>query len=80
VSESPVILPDEIRRAHANSTVGLLITVGADGTVKNAVVISELCPECDRAALEAVRGYRFQPAIDAEGKPIESRIAIALRI
>ena len=79
VSESPLILPAELRRAYANGSVGLLVTVAADGSVKDALVVSELCAPCDRAALEAVRHYRFQPALDASGQPVEARIALALR-
>lgn len=79
VSESPLILPAELRRAYANGSVGLLVTVAADGSVKDALVVSELCAPCDRAALEAVRHYRFQPALDASGQAVEARIALALR-
>ncbi len=79
LSESPLILPAELRRAYANGSVGLLVTVAPDGSVKDALVVSELCAPCDRAALEAVRHYRFQPALDASGQPVEARIALALR-
>jgi outer membrane biosynthesis protein TonB len=58
----------------------MTVTVGVDGTVKNAKVISEVCPECDRAALVSIRRSRFKPALDADGKPMESTLAISIRI
>lgn len=60
--------------------MGLIVTVGEDGTVKKATVISEVCPECDRAALEAVKKFRFKPARDADGRPVEATIAIPIRL
>ena len=79
-SVAPLALAPEFVSRHHNESVGLSVTVGADGTVKNAKVISEVCPECDRAALEAIRRSRFKPAMDADGRPMESTLAIAIRI
>ena len=56
------------------------MTIGIDGSVRSARVISEACPECDRAALDAVRRFRFRPARDADGNPVEATIAISIRI
>jgi TonB family protein len=56
------------------------VTVAEDGTVKRATVISEVCPECDRAALEAAKRFLFKPARDAEGRPVEATLALAIRL
>jgi TonB family protein len=79
-SQAPLILSRESRAAHANESVGLSVTIGVDGTVRSARVISEVCAECDRAALEAVKRFRFRPARDGEGNPVEATIAISIRI
>jgi len=73
-------LPPEIAAKHRNESVGLSVTVAEDGTVKRATVISEVCPECDRAALEAAKRFRFKPARDAEGRPVEATMALAIRL
>ena len=78
--EVPIALAAEIRSRHSGATVGLSVTVGEDGTVKRATVISEVCPECDKAVLDAVKRYRFKPARDAEGRPVEATLALALRL
>ena len=74
----PVDLPESIRAKHRGERVGLSVTVGEDGSVKRATVISEVCPECDRAALEAIKRYRFKPARDGENRPVEATFAIPL--
>jgi protein TonB len=59
---SPVY-PEAARRAGAHGTSLLRILVGADGMVGQVVVdASAGHPELDRAAVEAVRQWRFEPA------------------
>jgi TonB family protein len=74
----PVDLPESIRAQHRGERVGLSVTVGEDGSVKRATVISEVCPECDRAALDAIKRYHFKPARDGENRPVEATFAIPL--
>jgi TonB family protein len=80
IQAPPLELPAALVAKHRGESIGLIVTVGEDGTVKKATVISEVCPECDKAALEAVRKYRFKPARDAEGRPVEATIAIPIRL
>jgi len=75
----PIEVPVEIAKEHRRESVGLIVTVAEDGTVKSAKVISEVCPECDYAALQAVRKARFKPARDAEGRPVEATFAFSVR-
>jgi TonB family protein len=79
-SDAAIELPAAVAREHANRSVGLSVTVAEDGSVKEAKVISPVCPECDRAARAAVLRYRFKPARDAEGKPVETRVAVPVII
>jgi TonB family protein len=80
VQTAPLELAPEIAARHRGESVGLIVTVAEDGSVKKASVISEVCPECDRAALEAVKKFRFKPARDAGGRPVEATIAIPIRL
>jgi TonB family protein len=80
VQTVPLELAPDIAARHRGESVGLIVTVGEDGSVKKASVISEVCPECDRAALDAVRKFTFKPARDAEGRPVEATIAIPIRL
>jgi TonB family protein len=77
---APIVLAPNIASQHHNESVGVKVTVGADGSVKSAKVALEVCPECDRAALDAIRRSQFKAALDADGKPMESTISIAVRI
>ncbi len=73
-------LAPELAREFANRSVGLRVTVGEDGGVRDARVISPVCPECDRAARAAILRYRFKPARDAEGKPVQSVVGVPVII
>jgi serine/threonine-protein kinase len=77
---APLALAPEITAKHRGESVGLSVTVAEDGTVKRATVISEVCPECDLAALEAAKRFRFKPARDAEGRPVEATMALSIRL
>ena len=79
-NEAAIELPASVAREHGNQSVGLAVVVGEDGSAKEVRVISPVCPECDRAARAAVMRYRFRPAKDAEGKPVESRVAVPVII
>jgi len=79
-SEAAIELPASVAREHGNQSVGLAVVVGEDGSAKEVRVISPVCPECDRAARAAVLCYRFRPARDADGKPVESRVAVPVII
>ncbi|MGB0678192.1 MAG: TonB-dependent receptor domain-containing protein [Polyangiales bacterium] len=49
--------------------VGLRLVVGEDGTVQSAAVMDSASPAFDRAALTAVRRFRFAPA-EVDGKAV----------
>ena len=80
VEQSPLLLPRDLLAAHHNESIGLVVVIAADGTLKSARVISPVCPECDRAALDALRRFRFRAAMDAKGNPIEGTFGFTMRI
>jgi protein TonB len=80
---APPVYPIESRRRHEQGTVVLRVVISPEGRVKDISVASSSGFErLDKAALEAVRRWRFQPqmqggvAVEAVGKlPIPFRLA-----
>jgi TonB family protein len=61
----------EARALHLEGTVSVRLRVSAAGTVQVLGVASGLGHGLDQAAENAVRGTRFQPAVDAAGHPVD---------
>jgi protein TonB len=55
--------PELARRVNARGTVKLLVTVGANGSVKNTKVVGGH-PLLVTAAEDAIRRWKFEPATD----------------
>jgi TonB family protein len=72
--ETPVEYPDG---GEGEAEVMLDLTIGADGKVAGAVVISGEAPFA-QAAVEAVRAWRFEPA-RRDGRAVPARIRYTLR-
>ncbi len=83
VAGTPPAYPIESRRRHEQGTVKLRVVIGTDGRVKDISIASSSGFErLDKAALDAVRRWRFQPqmqagvAVEAVGTlPIPFRLA-----
>jgi TonB family protein len=58
-------------------TVVLLIVVGTNGRACGPQVKQSAGPEFERAALRAIRDWRWKPAIK-EGSPVATRIAVEM--
>lgn len=76
IEEVPIELPEG---NEESGRVLLLVTVLADGSVKDVVVREGLSPVIDQAAIEAVRLWKFAPAT-RDGQSIASRIFVAVAI
>ena len=72
------IYPPEALSARREATVMLLVTVGTEGSVTDVQVAESGGDAFDRAAIEAVRQWRFIPAHRGD-QPIVSRIRIPFR-
>jgi TonB family protein len=60
-------------------TVDLSLEVGEDGLVKRCKVLSPVASSCAEAAREAAAKYRFKPAEDAQGRPVQATVAVAVQ-
>ncbi|HVJ19625.1 MAG TPA: TonB family protein [Polyangiaceae bacterium] len=65
--------PESEKAAGKQASVVLQIAIGQDGTVTDAKVIQSAGAAFDQAALEAVRGFVFEPA-EIDNKPAQIRI------
>jgi TonB family protein len=65
--------PPSALAARTSTSVLISIQIGADGRVEAASIARPGGPEFDRAALEAVRRFVFEPA-SLDGKPVAVKI------
>ena len=61
----------EARALHLEGTVSVRLRVSSAGSVQVIGITNGLGHGLDQAAEAAVRGTRFQPAIDATGRPVD---------
>ena len=61
---------EEARKAKHQGSVIVHVIITADGRVAEASVVKSLGLGLDEKALEAVRTWRFTPAIGPGGKPV----------
>ncbi|WP_347270089.1 energy transducer TonB [Rhizorhabdus histidinilytica] len=69
----PPRYPMESRRKHEQGTVVVRLLIGTDGRVAEiSIAQSSGFARLDQAALQAIRGWRWQPVI-RDGQPVEVR-------
>ena len=76
----PIFSPDpeyseEARKAKYQGTVVLALVVGPDGRPRDMKVLRSLGLGLDEKALEAVKNWRFEPAVK-DGKPVSVQISV----
>lgn len=77
-SPAPAYDDAERRAGHAGE-VQVVFRVAADGTVADArVAHSSGWPVLDASALDAARRWRFEPARDADGKPVAAQMQVPI--
>jgi protein TonB len=65
--------PMELRKRKLEATVSVVFLVGTDGKVRNVQVEKSTNPLFDRAALDAVRQWRFEPGT-RKGEKVEFKM------
>jgi TonB family protein len=77
VSRAPVNYPAEAARGKIDGVVSLLVTVAADGSVRNPRILKGLGYGLDEEAIRSVLQWRYRPA-RKNGQPIESQVTISV--
>jgi len=67
----------EARKKKYEGVVILFVTVTAEGRVTNVQVVKSLGMGLDEKAIEAVRKWRFKPALK-DGKPVDVQLPIEI--
>lgn len=67
-ADAAAVLPEVARQAGVTGVVILEVTIGADGTVTDARILRSI-PLLDKAALDAVRQWRYEPTL-RNGAPV----------
>jgi len=70
--------PSTARSAGMEGTVRLLVTIDEAGRVVGAEVLHADARVFERPALEAVRQWRFRPALQS-GQPVPARVVVPVR-
>jgi len=76
ISQPKLNYPVDAKGARIQGTVRLQITIGADGRVKNASVLSGPQP-LQAAALDNARQRQYQPTL-VGGRPVEVETEITI--
>jgi protein TonB len=69
---------EEARAASIEGKVRVEITVDASGAIRSVKVLEGLGHGLDEAAVRAVEGATFEPAMQC-GKPVESTFTVSIR-
>lgn len=69
------VFPYEMKQAGISGSVQLLFVCGADGKVKRISVRSSSHREFEQPAMQAIRGWRFEPGMK-DGRPVNVRMLI----
>ena len=75
---APLAYPEEARKAKVQGVAIVAAVIGADGKVESTELVQSLPHGLGRAAEEAVRNCRFQPAT-LDGHPIRTRFEVPVR-
>ena len=71
------VYPSLARLGRVSGRVTLRAVIAADGTVREVVVLASASPLLDAAAIEAVSGWRYRPAL-WDGRPVAVYLTVAV--
>jgi TonB family protein len=67
------IYPHRAVEFRIEGTVRLAYTIDERGRVRDVEVLQSLFPDCNDEAVRVIRSARFEPALDADGRPVAVR-------
>jgi TonB family protein len=68
--------PEEAHKQDIHGNVDLIVTVEKDGTTSDLFIVGPQGYGLDGAAIDAVRGWKFEPALDALGNPVATHFNV----
>ena len=68
---------DDARAKNIEGKVGLSLTVGTDGVVRDVEVTKPLYPSLDQSAVAAARTWRFEPYLK-DGQPTAKQVSVEI--
>ena len=71
--------PEEAREDKVTGSVLLNAVIDTAGEVADVYVVEDPDPRLSEAAVEAVRQWSFEPALDADGKPVKVCFALTIK-
>jgi protein TonB len=74
----PPVYPTELRREGVAGVVKVKFTVDVQGNVSDPTVESSSNPGFDKAAIDAIKKWKFKPATQ-DGTPIAKAVSIPLK-
>ncbi len=78
VSRAPLKYPEDAKKDRAQGTVILEVVINETGDVLEATALQDPDPRLTKAAIESVRQWKFQPALDSAGKPVKVTASITV--
>jgi TonB family protein len=72
------VYPEQARKARIDGVVLLEATIGTDGTVQGLKPFRSEPMGLTEAAMEAVRQWRYEPARDAAGNPVDAKMTVTV--
>lgn len=79
VTKVPPTYPEAARAAKIRGTVVVDVLIDPTGAVRDARILESPDPSLATAAIAAVRQWRFEPARDADNKPVDVHFVLTLR-
>lgn len=77
IYQAPAVYPEEARSQRVEGTVQVVLNVDENGTPQNVTVARSVEAGLDEAAVEAVKQYKFKPAVDENtGRNVPAQISM----
>ena len=81
VAKVPPAYPEDARKERLEGVVVIQTVIGKDGAIERTRVLKGVHPSLDRAAVEAVRQWRFEPALlDGKAVAVHYNLTINYRL
>lgn len=78
IGDARIVMPADAQQAGIRGVVILEIVVGVDGTVTDAKVLRSILPSVDRAAIDAVKQWRYTPTpLNGQPVPVIMTVTVA---